>query len=491
MTELFESAEFSHVGLVRKANEDSAISLPHAGVFCVADGMGGGVDGDVASQTVVGEIRSVFGSDPILVQKNLAAYSAGLIEATTRANSRIKSLAEERQIRQMGSTMVAMVIDPTNPRRAEVLHVGDSRLYRWRKGVLAAMTTDHTVGQSLSAKPGCDPSLVPARIQSELLRAVGLKESIQVDGKRLDVQSEDLFLLCSDGLTRMLPDGTISEIIQKNLQAGVHQLARILVDAANNAGGKDNITVILIRFGELVSRGTGKQTDPGDGESTRVHDSSVVGIGRSDRVSSTRETQLAGVQDFRSTAVRVRRVGWLKRVLGSPSVRLAGLCIGIVLVTALLTWYRGPLLRWFDAWINPVQLHGIGRPGPNQESTPAAARNSLPSGTRDGVRSGQNPSAGNSLLRNEDELRRLDEQLEVLLVQFGVLNSNDDYIQSPLGRTTKPLGLLPSEQARNEYLSAVARMRNQYELAGLLAARERTKYIEDLKVAIQNRESRP
>jgi serine/threonine protein phosphatase PrpC len=156
-------------------------------------------------------------------------------------------------IGQMGSTLVALVFNPHNPARAVALHAGDSRLYRYRKGKLEQITTDHSAIAALAAKLGRSAVSIPAKYQNELLRAVGLTESVELETTPVNVASGDVFLICTDGLTKMLSDERIAKILKDGAKDPLFTLAQTLINAANEAGGKDNVTVVLVKAGDISS----------------------------------------------------------------------------------------------------------------------------------------------------------------------------------------------------------------------------------------------
>lgn len=249
--EYFESAEVSDIGRKRKNNEDACLRIAAHGVFCVADGMGGVSGGDIASETIITTLQDVFGKITSEEDNTLPKRVAVFRAATNRASNWIKNFADEKVVGQMGSTIVALVIDPRDPRRAVSLHAGDSRLYRYRNGEFKQITVDHSAVTALAAKLGILPEQVPAKYQNELLRAVGLTESVELEKTPVDISTGDVFLICSDGLTKMLSDSDIARMIRDGLQSGVQSLAQALINAANEAGGKDNVTVILIKALDL------------------------------------------------------------------------------------------------------------------------------------------------------------------------------------------------------------------------------------------------
>jgi serine/threonine protein phosphatase PrpC len=264
--EYFESAEVSDVGRKRKNNEDACLRIAAHGVFCVADGMGGQMGGDIASETIVTTLQEVFSKtapgDDDTLPKRIALFRA----AANRASKWIKNFSDEKVVGQMGSTLVALVIDPRDPRRAVGLHAGDSRLYRFRNGELKQVTVDHSAVNALAAKLGIPPEQVPAKYQNELLRAVGLAEEVELEKTPVDISSGDTFLICSDGLTKMLSDDTVAKMMKEGLPSGVQPVAQALINAANEAGGKDNVTVVLIKALDLS--GAPRLAEPDDDDKT-------------------------------------------------------------------------------------------------------------------------------------------------------------------------------------------------------------------------------
>ena len=235
-------ASVTDIGYKRKNNEDSILSLPECGLFCVADGMGGAREGQVASKALTDALQQEFKSRGA-ENLDLAAKSKLVHEVVNQVNAWIKKRAEDRGYAQMGSTLVAGLFDEKNPLRGMAVHAGDSRLYRYRNRALKQFTVDHTVAE-LAARSDKD---LPMQFRGVLTKVIGLCETIELDETPFDVAPDDLYLLCSDGLTRMVPDESIQELLCQNETEDVRALAQRLVDEAKKAGGDDNISVILIR----------------------------------------------------------------------------------------------------------------------------------------------------------------------------------------------------------------------------------------------------
>lgn len=219
--------------------------FPEQGVFCVADGMGGIHGGEVASRAVVDGLRRDFEA---VARAAMPAGLAKRVEVVHRSlndsSNWIKSYGEERAAGGAGTTALVFVADPVNPRRAAMLHAGDSRAYVYRKGSLTALTKDHSVAAAAGVRA---ESALPSMFRGVITRAVGLEREVTPELTKVMVEPDDLFLLSTDGLTKQLDDDRIAQVVAENPGAGLEEVARALVAAANAAGGDDNISVLLIR----------------------------------------------------------------------------------------------------------------------------------------------------------------------------------------------------------------------------------------------------
>jgi serine/threonine protein phosphatase PrpC len=230
-----EHAGLSDVGLERKGNEDSyVLSEP---LFAVADGMGGAKAGEIASGMVADTLECAFDAG------NLPGQLASSIED---ANGRIHALAQADRSREgMGTTVTAVWVSDTT---LTVAHVGDSRLYRLRGGALEQLTDDHSLvgglvrlGQLTREEAEHHPQ------RSVILRAVGVEPTVEVDVLQHELEPGDVYLACSDGLSGMVRDEVIAETL--GMFTSLSDAAEMLIELANTAGGKDNITVALFRIG--------------------------------------------------------------------------------------------------------------------------------------------------------------------------------------------------------------------------------------------------
>jgi PPM family protein phosphatase len=230
----------THTGRVRSRNEDALLQRPHRRLFAVADGMGGHAGGDIASRIAIDILdeRTAAGSDDV----------AGDLEAALRAGHEaiLKAAGADPALSGMGTTLTALRFDGTG--RGVVAHVGDSRAYRYRDGELVQLTRDQTWVQDQ-----VDAGLLTARQAKRHPYSAMLTGALGIDGidlvveiMELEPHPGDLFLLCTDGLVARLDDDDIGRILAAD--DDVAATADALVDAANAAGGPDNITVALVRI---------------------------------------------------------------------------------------------------------------------------------------------------------------------------------------------------------------------------------------------------
>lgn len=244
------SAEHTDCGKKRKRNEDAVLRIPSHGVFCVADGMGGGSGGGAASQAVVSAVQGALKNvEQPRVVADAFKKSRLISAAMNEASRKIHQEAEERGTGTSGSTVVALVFDAVSPHRAISVHAGDSRVYLYRSGRLKQITRDHSFAEEAGYK---NKKQVPSRFRNVVTRGIGIKEEVNLEEKVVDVEEDDLFLLCSDGLTGMVSDRRLKRGLREHSSSDLSELAQHLVDLANAAGGADNISVTLIRVGKLV-----------------------------------------------------------------------------------------------------------------------------------------------------------------------------------------------------------------------------------------------
>jgi serine/threonine protein phosphatase PrpC len=231
----------SDVGRQRSGNEDSYFCGQT--VFAVADGLGGHQGGEVASAAAVEPLARLDGRS----FKDAGEAAEALAAAIREANEAILDRAAgDPALYGMGTTVTAAV---AGDGYLQLAHVGDSRAYLLRGGTLEQLTTDHTVVGELVRRGRLTPQQAAVHPERSILtRAVGLDPRVPVDlPDPLEVQPGDQVLLCSDGLTEAVADGRIAELLSTAPEG--QAACRSLIDAANDAGGPDNITVVLVRVG--------------------------------------------------------------------------------------------------------------------------------------------------------------------------------------------------------------------------------------------------
>jgi PPM family protein phosphatase len=233
---IVEQAGRSDVGRQRSANEDDLVLAPP--FFAVADGMGGAKAGEVASAMATEVFKDEHDSDePAEIQ---------LTRLLREANKRIYDLAvSDESHRGMGTTLTAAKVTGDE---VSLGHVGDSRAYRMRDGELEQLTKDHSLVAELERSGQITAEAAEHHPQRSIItRALGPEPDVEVDTYTLTGRDGDLFLLCSDGLTSMISDGEVSSILRS--ADSLDAAAEALIRAANQSGGKDNITVVLFRLG--------------------------------------------------------------------------------------------------------------------------------------------------------------------------------------------------------------------------------------------------
>jgi protein phosphatase len=242
------------VGRERDHNEDAFLVLPEYDLAIVADGMGGHNAGDVASRMAIDRISSFFKHTesedttwPFHFDTNLSYEENRLIGGIQVANKAIYHESSQPSTTEgMGTTVVSLCFSG-NDSMAYVGHVGDSRCYLHRGGVLSQVTRDHSLlNDYLEAMPDMSEERRQAIPTNVITRALGMQATVQVDLSRVPLEADDIFVLCSDGLSGMVEDSTIQQILE-SLGSDLAAAARKLVDLANEAGGEDNITIVLVR----------------------------------------------------------------------------------------------------------------------------------------------------------------------------------------------------------------------------------------------------
>jgi serine/threonine protein phosphatase PrpC len=240
----------SDVGRSRNHNEDHFEIVGDGRLCVVADGMGGHGHGDLASRIAVEAILEHIGSASRQSGGSAPDERSRLLETAIDSAHRrlLERVAADEDLVGMGTTTVVMLVEDG---AGAVAHVGDSRAYRLRQGELELLTEDHSwVNEQVRAGFLSADQARSHPLKNVVTRALGGEAGIQVDVETIAVQPEDLYLLCSDGLTTMLRDEEIGDRLREVGESSVEEVCSRLVGDANERGGLDNVTVVLIAVEE-------------------------------------------------------------------------------------------------------------------------------------------------------------------------------------------------------------------------------------------------
>jgi PPM family protein phosphatase len=239
---LRQVVSLSDTGRKRRHNEDAFVCDPP--LFAIADGMGGAQAGEVASGLAASALQEHAGERGSSEERVVALIQ----EANKRVYERSR---EDAALSGMGTTLTLALVGDA---RVAIGHVGDSRAYMIRDGVLEQITEDHSLVAELTRAGKLSEEEAESHPQrSVITRALGTDPNVDVDAFTVDTQDGDVFMLCSDGLTSMVEDGAIQEIVEKR-HGNLEKAARTLIKAANRSGGEDNITVIMFEISEAADR---------------------------------------------------------------------------------------------------------------------------------------------------------------------------------------------------------------------------------------------
>ena len=234
-------------GHVRASNQDALALLNDCGVWIVADGMGGHPAGDVAAQTAVAAATERARERAAWLHEHPNATEEFVADLVTNANRRIHDLIRAKpSLKGMGTTFVALALTPASMPLAHIAHLGDSRAYLYRTGELTQLTRDHTLVQKFVQRGLIDAATALIHPERHILtKGLGMDVDMKPERTSTLVTQDDLILLCSDGLTKMLDDSAIASVLSRangDSQRACHDL----IEQALGRGGEDNVTVIVV-----------------------------------------------------------------------------------------------------------------------------------------------------------------------------------------------------------------------------------------------------
>src|SRR5881275_612879 len=242
----------THVGRQRQHNEDSFLVSDEARLFLVADGMGVHAAGEIASKIAVDSISEFIvhtkeddGTWPHAYDEQYTRTTNRLMAALRMANTRVlEAMRKDAKLRGMGTTVVACMADDG---KMSVAHVGDSRAYMIRDGKISRITNDHSwVFEQVQAGMLTEAEAEKHPLRNVITRALGGALSVNPDATEVECRSGDVYLLCSDGLTGMVPEDEILRVVTQN-ESDLEKACQELIDTANARGGLDNVTAILVK----------------------------------------------------------------------------------------------------------------------------------------------------------------------------------------------------------------------------------------------------
>lgn len=254
------------VGLQREHNEDSFVVLKEYDLYVVADGMGGHRAGDVASKLATETISEFFRSTanddvtwPFHFDANLSEEENRLLTGIRVANRQIfERSTRSREFHGMGTTVVGAMFSARKG-RMYIGHVGDSRCYRIRSGQIQLLTRDHSLfNDYLLAMPDLTEEQRRELPKNVITRALGMQDQVAVDLQHDEAQAGDVYVLCSDGLSGMVTDEEILSIVQTAAPAAMQEAPRKLIERANERGGEDNVTAVVIAIEDDALESTGQ-----------------------------------------------------------------------------------------------------------------------------------------------------------------------------------------------------------------------------------------
>lgn len=237
----------SEIGLVRAANQDAFITIDPLGLWAVADGMGGHAGGEVAAQLAIASVKAHAELLSDTLRQGQTTSPQFLTELITQAHHAILGRAQlEPRLKGMGTTLVMLLIHSSDTLEAHVAHLGDSRAYRFHSGALTPLTRDHTLIEKYIARGILTEETARTHPERHVLtQALGMSAPMRPSLSSSPLEKEDLLLLCSDGLTKMLEDDDILDIMREAKGDPIRACDH-LIDASLERGGTDNVTAVVI-----------------------------------------------------------------------------------------------------------------------------------------------------------------------------------------------------------------------------------------------------
>jgi protein phosphatase len=352
MPRVVDQFSLTDVGRQRNANEDAVFEQHGTPLFVVADGMGGARAGEVASKNAVEELSRLGGEGPVS-EKDLAAV-------VEQANRRIHDLSrQDESLAGMGTTVTAVSVAE---REIAIAHVGDSRAYRLRDGELERLTHDHSLVDEMVRAGKLTPEEAEVHPQRSIItRALGPEPNVEVERMTYPARAGDVYLICSDGLTTMVSEDALAAVLRG--RGSLKQAGTDLVRAANEAGGRDNITVVLFELGEEGQEVA--ERDPaaadqatmvaGQPDSLQADDVRAAMAAAERQPEQGRDATMV-FDDEQKQALREARAGEARRPPATPRARRAGL--RRLLAAAVVTIVAVAVVVGF--WVGSRQFYFVG-----------------------------------------------------------------------------------------------------------------------------------
>ena len=235
----FEAFSATNCGKVRPNNEDSLFISKTMPFYAVCDGMGGASAGEVASSMMVEALEQEL--DVGIESKE--DHDRTIIQAAKQVNNRIRGYISEHGLKAMGTTLVCLRIDSRCPKHGVVFHAGDSRAYRVRNNMVEQLTNDH----SYARKANIDESKLTMKQRNALTNAIGIGKTCYLERSDIEVQVGDVFILCSDGLYKCVNNEKLLKACIAGVGMTAEELGNKLIQMALDGGGRDNVSVVVVK----------------------------------------------------------------------------------------------------------------------------------------------------------------------------------------------------------------------------------------------------